>query len=79
MKLLKYKGITFDDWTEDEYGIHAQICKQCLDKFSSVLDFELDSSGGVGACSVEGCCNVGADDDIEMTYVDFDTNAVEIA
>lgn len=77
MGLLKYKGIYFDEWTKDEYGVWGEICADCQKKHKDTLDSELNSNGGFGACSVHGCENGGADDDIEMNYIDFDEKLIE--
>ena len=76
-RLLKYKNILFDEWTEDEHSIWANMCANCKKKYKDRLNLEIDNSGGFGACSVKGCNVVGADDDIEMFYIDFDINGVE--
>ena len=72
--LLEYKGIFFDDWTIDDEtgGIWGEMCQYCAEKYGAVLEQEL-SLGGIGACSVEGCSEVGFDNDAPgHYYVDFD-------
>lgn len=77
-KILKYKGITFDDFTEDEYGIWSQMCKKCQAKYADRIsdDYEIQQEGG-GVCGVCGCHESDLETDIEVNYIDFDINGVE--
>lgn len=53
------------------------MCEHCAEKYKGVLKDEL-SDEGIGACSVEGCSNVGADMDTESHYyVDFKPELVK--
>ena len=75
-QLLKYRGIVFDEWTEGEDGIWAAICPDCRKKYSVESFSELDNCGS-GCCSVQGC-NQDASMEIDMRYIDFDSNLIEI-
>ena len=75
-KVLKYKGIIFDEWTKDENRYWAMICPNCLKQYEDRIDLEIDSSG-TGCCSVRGCWQ-DDDNEIDMKYLDFDINGVEI-
>lgn len=72
---LKYKGITFDDFTDDRDDFRvpkywSQMCEGCYKKYGYKIP---NCSGdGSGICGVEGCENE-AD-----YYVDFDTAEVKI-
>ena len=77
--LLEYKGLSFDEWTidPDTGGIWGEMCECCAEKYKHILKDEL-SGGGMGACSVKGCSNVGADIDTENHYyVDFKPELVK--
>lgn len=79
MKLLKYKGILFDDWEEEPDGsIWAEICSECAEKYKDVLTNELDNGGtACGSCSVYECENTGEDSESLHYYIDFDITQVE--
>lgn len=73
---IEYKGIIFDDFavdaTGDGGGVWAEMCQCCAEKYKDLLSDELDDAGGLGACSVDGCGVVGADEEYEHHYyVDF--------
>lgn len=75
---LEYKGILFDDWTIDREtgGIWGEMCQFCAEKFADILQEEL-SLGGIGACSVEGCHEIGYDNDAPgHYYIDFNPSLI---
>lgn len=77
MKLLKYKGIFFDEFTEDEFGTWAEMCYQCAGNYRSKVNDELDRGSACGACSVCGCHNTGEDTELDHYYIDFDSAEIE--
>ena len=76
MKLLKYKGITFDDYAQNEDGTYwAEICKKCAEKHFRPIGCDLKEGGCRGVtCFVEGCFH--NDDNEEHFYLDFDSEFV---
>lgn len=78
-KTLKYKGIEFDHFIDDDYGVESSICKECQNKYNNRLskDYEIQGSGA-GVCGVKGCTNSDWEIDIEVNYIDFDINGVEV-
>lgn len=75
--VVEYKGVLFDNWTVDEYGIWGEICEDCAQKYKDVFTDELEP-GGVGACSVRLCDVVGMDSgDKKHFYVDFHPELVK--
>lgn len=71
--VLSYKGIIFDDWTFDEEtnSLWGEMCQKCYEKYKDILTDEL-SMGGIGACSVDECTEVGYDNNFPAHfYVDF--------
>ncbi len=77
-KMLKYKGIVFDDFTQDEYGTWATMCEKCADKYESVLPFQKVSFDGGGVCGVCGCSESDELSEIEIGYIDFEEGEFEI-
>ena len=75
---LVYKGIVFDDYTQNEDGTYwAEVCEECAKKFHSLLDVELDEGGtACGCCSVNGCTNSGESDSVLHYYIDFKNEEV---
>lgn len=71
MKYLNFKGLIFDDFTEDE-NIWVTVCPSCAKRHSVKLGNRVDEFGS-GCCSVCGC-----DDMDGEFYVDFDPHEVEI-
>ena len=56
MRILKYKGICFDDFTKDDTSsMWSQICCGCLQKYSDKLPTALLDECGEGICGVRGC------------------------
>jgi len=72
-KVLKFKGIVFDDITDQDNGLKmwSQICKCCTEKHNIDTKY-LEEDAGNGICGVEGCENE-ADH-----YIDFEDDEVEI-
>ena len=66
---LKYKGVLFDEWVEDEYGIWVTICPECVDEYIDDFFDELESHGS-GCCSVKECLNED-NDEAEMKYLNI--------
>lgn len=67
-KLLKYKGIVFDDYVQDfEWkNCWAEICDKCFAKYKDKFE-KFDTAGsGIGCCGVKGCTSESAG-----IYVDF--------
>lgn len=79
MKVLRYKEITFDDytdqrgWYEDCGDYWVCICPDCLKKYKSVFGENRISDGASGFCCVCGC---GETENAEY-YVDFSADEVE--
>ena len=77
MKILKYKGIVFDDWAEDQeegkiVGYWAEICQECVEKYKDLISDDIDDGGTArGCCSIKGCSNTGEDEDRMHYYIDF--------
>lgn len=73
MKLLKYKGIVFDEWVDDEEtGLWAEMCQGCAERHHDKVAAEIDDGGTArGCCSVRGCFNDGSDDEKNHYYIDF--------
>ena len=44
MKILKYKGIFFDEYTEDELGTWAEMCDKHVEQYRDILKNELSSA-----------------------------------
>ena len=78
MKLLKYKGLIFDDYAQNEDGTYwAEICEKCVKKYWEKIKDDIDDGGTArGYCSVQGCCNDGNDEMILHYYIDFKTEHV---
>lgn len=77
MRILRYKGIAFDEWTKDEFGVWAEICQECAEKhWDSIKDVIDEGTSAIGCCSVAGCSNKGNDDEKKHFYIDFDTKFV---
>lgn len=79
-KDLSYKGIIFDEFTQNEDGTYwAEMCRQCLGKFHHLLQDEIDDdSCAIGRCSVKGCNNNGMDPDADHVYIDFQSDLVTL-
>lgn len=78
MKVINYKGIIFDDYEEDEYGIWAEMCHECAEEHHNLVSKELDDGGTArGVCSVKGCFNSGESDEKMHYYIDFDPELVK--
>ena len=75
-KLLKYRGILFDDWTDDFCDYWAEICAECAEKYDNLINNELKRGCACGFCSVAGCTN--NDSNTTHYYIDFDMRYVEI-
>ena len=73
---LSYKGILFDEWVEDEYGIWTTICPDCINKYYDSIASELESHGS-GCCSVKDCKNED-NDDVDMKYLNIKDNDIII-
>jgi hypothetical protein len=71
---LCYKGILFDEWSEDDHGLWATICPICLGLYFDLVKNDLESHG-YGNCSVKGCQNED-NDEIEMRYININSNDV---
>lgn len=72
-KKINYKGIIFDDYSRDNDGHYwAEICQKCFEKYKGILACELDDGNvACGICSIQGCLNSGASDNVSQYYVDF--------
>lgn len=72
-KKINYKGIIFDDYSRDNDGHYwAEICQECFEKYRGILTSELDDGNiACGICSIQGCSNSGALDNVSQYYVDF--------
>lgn len=79
-KMLKYKGILFDDYATDEYGTWSSMCKKCQEKYKNILsNKEIDNGSGGGVCGVCGCVeSEWENDDVEVEYIDFKDGEFEI-
>ena len=80
MKILRYKEIAFDDYTDqrgwynDGAGDYwVSICPECLEKYKTVLGNHVTEDGASGYCCVCGC---GEAENAEY-YVDFSAGEVE--
>ena len=73
MKVLKYKGIVFDDFDENDDGTYwAEICQECVEKYWDKVKDDIDEGGTArGCCSIKGCCNTGEREDKMHYYIDF--------
>jgi len=79
-KVLKYKGIEFDDYVIDEYGMWSTICEICQGRYYNRIlkDCKLQDEG-IGYCGIKGCTNSSeAKVGIGVNYINFDINEVEI-
>lgn len=78
MKILNYKGIEFDEFTENEDGTYwAEICQECVEKHWETVKNDIDEGGTArGCCSVKGCYNSGEDEEKMHFYIDFPTKDV---
>jgi hypothetical protein len=70
-EILIYKGIEFDEFTRDEYGLWGEICQHCLDKNPQLKEDIDDGMTAMGCCSVRGCKNTGEDQEENHYYIDF--------
>ena len=68
---LTFKGIIFDDWTDNGEGYWTQICPQCKEKYHSLLGNRIDECGS-GICGIKGCNNEAE------CYVDFYKKEIEL-
>lgn len=76
MKVLRYKGIIFDDWARDNHGLWAEMCAECAAKYEKTVADDLDDgTAAAGICSVYGCGNRGTRDDKKHYYIDFKSGA----
>ena len=77
MKVLKYKGITFDDFAQNDCGTYyAEICERCVKKHHDRICHDISEGGCPGSiCGVEGCFHNG--DNENHYYIDFDPKGVE--
>ena len=73
MKVLKYKGILFDDYEQNEDGNYwAEICQECVEKYWDLINDVIDDGGTARCCcSVKGCFNDGNDEEKMHYYIDF--------
>lgn len=81
MILLNYKGILFDDWSEEEIegktNIWAEMCEEHALKYKKRLKQELDDGGvAQGCCSVYECDANGHDLEKSHYYVDLNCKHV---
>lgn len=79
MKLLKYKGIIFDEFVENEDGHYwAEICVECVEKYYDLIIDDIDDGGTArGVCSVKGCWNSGDSCEVMHYYIDFKPEYIE--
>lgn len=77
MKILKYKGIAFDDYAQNEDGTFwAEICQECVKKHYDTISAEIDDGGTARCfCSVKGCFNNGENADFHF-YIDFNNENI---
>ena len=75
---LHYLGLVFDEWGDGAYGFWSTICSKCADGYDleGNIDFEQPSSGA--GCSVKGCNSTAKTLDVDMYYIDFDSENVEL-
>lgn len=73
MKVLVYKGIVFDEYTQNEDGTYwAEICQKCVEKhWDLVSDVIDDGVTARGCCSIKGCFNDGDAEEKMHYYIDF--------
>ena len=72
MENLIYAGIVFDEYTQDDGGIWAEICESCAKKYKHKIANNIDDGGtACGCCSVKGCNNNGSDPNKKHYYIDF--------
>ena len=73
MENLIYEGIVFDEYTQDDGGIWAEICEKFAQKNTSTKIANNIDDGGTacGCCSVKGCNNNGSDPNKKHYYIDF--------
>lgn len=72
-KVLVFKGIVFDDFTQNAPGdgfphspYWAEICESCVKEQYAKVKLNIDDGGDAcGCCSVKGCNNTG------YYYIDF--------
>ena len=78
MKVLKYKGIIFDEYTQNEDGTYwAEICQGCVEKHWELVKDVIDEGGTArGCCSVKGCYNNGDNEEKMHFYIDFNPEFV---
>lgn len=77
MRIIKYKGICFDDFEQNDDGTHwAEICRECVEKYWELVNDVIDDGGTArGCCSVKGCYNSGNAEENHY-YIDFKTELV---
>ena len=78
MKTIKYKGIVFDDYTQNDDGTYwAEMCCKCAEKYHDLISNDIDDgTAAIGCCSVKGCSNNGMDYKYHF-YIDFDNEFIE--
>lgn len=78
MKTIKYKGIVFDDYTQNDDGTYwAEMCCKCAEKYYALINNDIDDgTSAIGCCSVKGCSNNGMDYTHHF-YIDFDNEFIE--
>ncbi len=79
MKHLKYKGIIFDCYEQDEDGHYwSEICADCVEKYRDLIIDDIDDGGvACGACGVKGCDKVGDSNEEMHHYIDFKEEFIE--
>jgi hypothetical protein len=78
---LIFRGITFDNWTEEEAeygdGINPHhwsgICQSCLDKHP--IEQNLLDDGGSGTCDIKGC---SGEADYYIDFVDSELEFIQV-
>ena len=78
MKVLIYKGIEFDEFTQNEDGTYwAEMCQECVEKYWDKIKDIIDEGGTArGYCSRKGCYNSGEDEEKMHFYIDFKSEYV---
>ncbi|MDD3230363.1 MAG: hypothetical protein PHE09_14260 [Oscillospiraceae bacterium] len=70
--ILIFKGIAFDEFTEDEYGTYGEICDECLGRHPDLKTDVESTKTAICCCSVLGCENTVEGSDEGHYYIDFD-------
>ena len=76
-EILIFKGVAFDEFTQDEYGTYGEICEECLNKYPQFKDNVESTKTAICCCSVMGCENTVEGSDEGHYYIDFDKQPVK--